>query len=1296
MSQQNSQTNAQQTATELVHLGDRLLKESKLVEAVEAYQQAIQLKPDSAAFQYKLGHALLQQNELERAEACFRLAVELDDQFHWGHYGLAQVAQRLQQWEQAEVSYRKAIELKPDFSVAVQELAKVLQNLELPASTPSSSDSTVSQNERQQSLQEWIEQGDCLLKIEDFEQAAEAYRQALSIKQDSTTIYYKLGEVKLRLAQFDDAKSLFQKAVELESSSHWGYYGLGRVFIEQGLWDEAIYALQKAIEFKKDFFWSYYNYGQTLFNMQRFDEAIVAYRETIALNPAFPWVYYALGKALAEKSDWEGSVTAYRKALEVKSDFPEAISALNNSLAKRAKSDLQLLRDYYRQAIIHEPENSEYYQKLIDTQPSNPELYLELAADLFLSKKSEAENFIRIALQLEPDLAKSSPKLIKLLNDNQLNLQELLKPSASGSDRSDIEFKSVVQGTSVGELQKCSVEISSSKCKIAVVAWDMSHNPVGRAFLLADLLEKWGDAELLGLIFPQFGTKIWPPLEEVQLQTKSVVVNTFKEFVNAAIDLAKATKYDFVYVCKPRFPSLLIGFLIKYYSQCPLILDIDDHELSFCKDRTTLTFDELVEKTGTSDWEKPFSELWTRFSENLIPHADALTVSNIALQQKYGGIIVRHARNEQIFDPKKIDRQAIRAEFKYSSVDKVILFLGTPRPHKGILRIAEALEKIGDPRIALCIIGTIRDKRFSKQFEKFKQARIDFYEDQPWQRLPELLTIADLICILQDPQDAISEFQIPAKLTDAIAMNIPVLVSKVPPLLDLISSNCVTAVDDDELEQAIIERLFKVENKESDKFHLRDTKFLGEFSYSVNLERVKLAFDLAKQNIQPLPLLVKEVFELVQNQTETKLLIDDPLEDKDSTTAPILLENKKAVNIVFFWKQNDSDIYGRRQDMLVKYLAQDPRVNKILHFDAPISVQKLKEQVQFGSLAKFNQGNQVFANTIERFLGLKDSHKIIKRTFIYQEDSTDADFLGKKLSGKSNYSEYVKQTIEAAGMTENLIAWVCPVVFEFPQLIQDIKFDLIVADIIDNQLKWDIKPSYATKLTENYRMTLEQTDIAFANCENVRQEFSDLKSEIIVVPNGAEIFDDVASWQKPTELDNFEGPIIGYVGNLSDRVDIDLIKYLADKNQQYNFVIIGSAHRNSKIFELSNYKNIHLLGVKVYSEAVRFIKYFDVAIIPHIDNEMTRSMNPLKLYNYYALSVPIVSTKIDNIGELNGRIYVASDSNEFSEHIKTALLKTTKIDDDSRHLILDKINWKTRANSILSKLKEFQVSRGSR
>ena len=82
---------------------------------------------------------------------------------------------------------------------------------------------------------------------------------------------------------------------------------------------------------------------------------------------------------------------------------------------------------------------------------------------------------------------------------------------------------------------------------------------------------------------------------------------------------------------------------------------------------------------------------------------------------------------------------------------------------------------------------------------------------------------------------------------------------------------------------------------------------------------------------------------------------------------------------------------------------------------------------------------------------------------------------------------------------------------------------------------------------------------------------------------------------------------------------------------------------------------MHFVGVKPYDEAWRFIHHFDVALIPHLDNEMTRSMNPLKAFVYCAAGVPVVSTPIANLGELADIIAIAEDPDDFLTAIDAAL-----------------------------------------
>ena len=50
------------------------------------------------------------------------------------------------------------------------------------------------------------------------------------------------------------------------------------------------------------------------------------------------------------------------------------------------------------------------------------------------------------------------------------------------------------------------------------------------------------------------------------------------------------------------------------------------------------------------------------------------------------------------------------------------------------------------------------------------------------------------------------------------------------------------------------------------------------------------------------------------------------------------------VNVVMFWKQNDSELYGRRSDMVAKYLASRGDVGKVLVLDAPIDSDALEQR----------------------------------------------------------------------------------------------------------------------------------------------------------------------------------------------------------------------------------------------------------------------------------------------------------------------------------------------------------------
>ena len=252
------------------------------------------------------------------------------------------------------------------------------------------------------------------------------------------------------------------------------------------------------------------------------------------------------------------------------------------------------------------------------------------------------------------------------------------------------------------------------------------------------------------------------------------------------------------------------------------------------------------------------------------------------------------------------------------------------------------------------------------------------------------------------------------------------------------------------------------------------------------------------------------------------------------------------------------------------------------------------------------------------------------------------------------------------------VCWVCPTVPDFAEIHDRLRPDLVVADVIDDQRLWPLDADERDAVDRNYADVLGLADVVLANCESVREAMLPYSDEIHLVPNAAEAVERADTWTRPRELRRLAGPIIGYVGNLEAvRLDVDLVASVVAERPGWQFVFIGSAARDNPLRALRDRPNVHLLGIRRYDEARRFIRHFDVAIIPHLDNALTRHMNPLKLYVYFSLGVPIVATPIANAGAAGEFIQVGKTADEFVDRIEACLASGPPTDSSRISELLD-------------------------
>lgn len=808
------------------------------------------------------------------------------------------------------------------------------------------------------------------------------------------------------------------------------------------------------------------------------------------------------------------------------------------------------------------------------------------------------------------------------------------------------------------------------KGRAAIVCWDLAHNPAGRAIVLYDLLERDWEVELIGPVWSQFGGKVWPPIAKSSRKIRTFPCDSLAEFLPAAQTFAETNPYDLIVVSKPRAPALALGAMIKKQHGCPMVLDVDDLELSFADSEDSVT-EADIKKNLVEAFEYPFDSMAIRYCDKLIAEADSVTVSNIALRGRYGGHIVRHARDENIFDPVHYDREIARKKLGLKKNDFALMFVGTPRPHKGIYDIAEALHEMNDKRFVLNIIGEINYPGMQERLEELSDARINFYPGCDFRELPIYLAAADAIPLLQDTESEIAKYQIPAKISDGMAFGLPIITTEVPPIFDLEQQNLVTVIHKDYFAETLIELY---EERKDSKSHAKTrarirSGFEDELGFRVNRQRLQNAIVRANRAG---PDLAKPFQTLLDHMQAAFLKLDGTAKVK-----PAAAKASKP-DLVMFWKQNDSGIYGRRSDMIMKHLIEADRFGRILQFDAPLNLEDLAKGAEKAD-SPLHPGALTATQAYRNRFGLNDTKRHFLRTFIWSDNFRKSDLI--EGTSKDVYPAYIEEQMSQLGFDPaNTIAWVCPVVFDFPAIAKQIKFKHIICDIIDDQRAFDLSQDERRRVEENYETIIPMADVVMTNCQPNVDAFAPLAKSIHFVPNGTEIPSD--ELPMPEALEYIPRPIAGYVGHLQDRIDWDLLDEAAHHVPDVSFVIAGGGAKPEYVERLDQRPNVHFVGVVPYAKVKAYIQHFDVCIVPHKGTDLTKRMNPLKVYNYFAAKKPIVTTEVENIdGSMNPYIRFAKNAGELAVFIKECLDSSLIVDE--RYMeVLGEITWESRINHI--------------
>lgn len=303
--------------------------------------------------------------------------------------------------------------------------------------------------------------------------------------------------------------------------------------------------------------------------------------------------------------------------------------------------------------------------------------------------------------------------------------------------------------------------------RISLLSHDLSTSAVGRAHVLSRLLHTEHEVEIVG---PSSTGEVWAPVADHAVVPLRVVP------YGPLADMAGQADGDLLYAVKERPASLGVAVAARRNRPRPLIADVDDWELGFLLDdaqamwRSRFRSQTKWIARSLVDVRQPNNPYATAWTQSLLRRADAITVASSPLSAKFRGTVIEQSRDLALLDPGAYDRDQVRLDLGIAPGQVVIVFVGSPRRHKGLPAVVEALDLLDRDNLMFLTVGG--DPRLPRR------PYLHTFGWQPSDTVTRFLAAADLVVLPQDDSPA-GRTQMPGKLYDAMGMGLPVVVTDV-------------------------------------------------------------------------------------------------------------------------------------------------------------------------------------------------------------------------------------------------------------------------------------------------------------------------------------------------------------------------------------------------------------------------------------------------------------------------------------------------------------------------------------
>lgn len=227
------------------------------------------------------------------------------------------------------------------------------------------------------------------------------------------------------------------------------------------------------------------------------------------------------------------------------------------------------------------------------------------------------------------------------------------------------------------------------------------------------------------------------------------------------------------------------------------------------------------------------------------------------------------------------------------------------------------------------------------------------------------------------------------------------------------------------------------------------------------------------------------------------------------------------------------------------------------------------------------------------------------------------------------------------------------------------------------------------KLEQDFML---KVDAVIVSSEGLYHSKNQYNKNCYTIKNGVKM--DFLQSKIGLEIPQNEPMRLGYIGSIDSRIDYDLLIEIVTQNPDKELVMVGRVVFDKptvviNIERLSAFANVRFEGVKETTILASYLSSFTVGLIPFVKNIQTSVIYPLKINEYLAAGLAVVSTNFAPLSEFEEVVAFAEDTKSFCEKITEVIAEDSPEMKKKRHAFATQNTWPKRAEEFEKILKQL-------